>query len=770
MIKLRLALISIGLFLMSSYAVAATFVINQIKVKGLQRVSKATVLHYLPVNQGESFNTANSNKLLQSLYKTDFFSNVTLYRDNNNLVIKVQERPTISEIDITGNKQIPQDKLKDALNKLGLQKGRFLNHATLEEVKQALQNEYYAMGRYNVRITITQTKEPRNRVAIGIQVSEGAVTKVAGIKILGNNTFSEEDLLDGLHLSTPGLTTFFTRRDEYSEDKLHQSQQDILNYYLDRGYIQAKIDSTQVTMTPDRKQVYIVIKITEGAKFTISGYQLNGKLLNQREQLLSVVKFKKGDTFSRQNILNATRSMTLLLGDLGYAFAQVNPKPSIDAKNKTVFIDFDVQPGNKYYIRNITFEGNDDTSQIALRKQLYQMEGGLYSTQKIHDSIFELQQDSYLAPNPPPQITPVKVAGTNNMLDLDVKLAERLSAQFQLSLGYSEAYGFMVSTGITQSNFMGSGKTVGFNISLSSYQKNFSVTYNNPYYTPDGVSRSISVFGSTTSSDQLSVAEYNTDSYGANVNYGFPLSVHSSLNLGYGFSRTILKQGGTSSNIVDDFLEKYGNVFDQLLLTAGWSYRTTDRPILPTKGDNQSIDLTVSTPIDKNKLLYYKLTYTNDWYQPLNKYFILHAHGVVGYGNGYGGFDNLPFFQNYYAGGLGVPGINRAYYPFSLGPRDNNNNPIGGNLLVGGHLSLILPDFYNAPTVRTSVFVDGGNVFNTHVVGENFSPNQFRYSYGLQVEWWTPLNLPLIFSFAEPINNRPGDNLDAFQFTIGTMY
>lgn len=777
--NLRCTLLFLCLFLAASWVSAASFNANKIEIDGLQRISRATVLHYLPIEQGDKIDATVTNKIIENLFKTNFFTTINVYQAGNTLVIKLKERPTISDINITGNKQVPQDKLKAAMTKLGLQKGRFLNHATLAQVKQALQNQYYAMGRYNVKIDVTQTAQPRNRVAIGIAVSEGAVVKVEGIKILGNRVFSDAQLTDNLHLSTPSFTSFFTRKDEYSADKLQQSEQDIQNYYYDRGYLQAKIDSAQVTLTPDRKRVYIVIKVTEGPQFRFSGYRLSGKVGQYGKSLRSMVELKKGDVFSRQKIINSTQIMNKYLGSRGYAFAKVNPQPKVDVKTRTAFVTYDVQPGRKYYIRNIHFIGNDSTSQLALRKQLYQMESGLYSTQKIHDSIFNLRQDSYLNQQPPPSITPVRVPDSNDQLDLDIKLAERLSAQFQLSLGYSEAYGFMVSTGITQSNFMGTGKTVGFNVSMSSYQKNLSVTYTNPYYTPDGVSRSISFFGNKTSSDQLSVAEYNTDSFGANVSYGFPLSVYSSLNLGYGLTRTELKRGGTKSNYVDSFINKHQSMFDQLLLTAGWSRNTTNRPILPTDGTMQSLNLTLSAPVDKKKLLYYKLTYTNDWYQPLNKYFILHTHGIVGYGDGYGSFDALPFFQNYYAGGLGVPGINRAYNPFSLGPRDSAGNPVGGNLLVDGHVSLILPDFFHTPSVRTSVFFDGGNVFNTshslYALNTNpdsnkFRPNQLRYSYGFQVQWWTPLNLPLIFSFAEPVNNRQGDQLDAFQFTIGTMY
>jgi outer membrane protein insertion porin family len=752
------------------------FLVKKIQVNGLQRVSRETLLHYMGVSVGRRFNYANSSKILSTLYSTDFFANIKFLRDGQTLIVNVSERPTISAVNITGNKQIPQDKLNTALEKLGLTKGRFLSHAVLSEVNQALSNQYYAMGRYNVRIAVTQEAQPRNRVAVNIAVSEGAVAKVAGIKILGNHVYDSKTLINQLALSMPSFTTFFTSKDEYSADKLQQSEQSLTNYYMDRGYIRARIDSTSVSITPDRKHVYLVFKLVEGQQYHVSGFSFEGNLAGSASALQKSVSLQKGQIFSRQVVMNDNKTMTNILGNKGYAFAQINPQPKIDDKNNSVFLNFNVTPGRKYYIRDIDFSGNSTTSQIALRKQMYQLEGSLYSTQQVYDSMYNFQQDTYLSQQPPPQINPAKVPGTNDLLDLDVKLAERLSAQFQLSIGYSEAYGFLLSTGISQSNFMGTGKTAGFSVSVSGYQKSFSFNYTNPYFTPDGVSRTISLFGSQTSSDQLSVAEYNTDAFGFNVGYGFPLSVYSSLNLGYGLTRTILRDGDRTSNIINNFIGDHGTRFDQLMLTAGWSRRTLDRPILPTKGTQQSLNFTLSAPVDTNKLEYLKVDYTHDWYQPMSRYFILHTHGIFGFGTGYGSLSELPFFQNYYAGGLGVQGINRSYTAFSLGPTDSTGNQVGGNLLTDGHVSMIFPRLFHSQTVRPSVFVDAGNVFSTYGATHTNGPdNKFRlrnirYSVGAQVEWWTPLNLPLIFSFAEPVNKKPGDQINNFQFTIGTMY
>ena len=760
--------------LFSSMAMAdvdhADFVVKKIRFVGLQRVSQVTALDYLPIKVGATFNSAKSTQFIQTFYNTGFFTNIDLAREGNLLIVTVTERPTISTIKITGNKSIPEDKLKDALKKLGLETGRFLNHATLEQVKQSLINQYYGTGRYNVKVDVEQTPESLNRIAINIQVSEGAIAKVASIKILGNTVFSEEELVDQLKLSTPSFLTFFTRKDEYSDDKLQQSEDALNAYYLDHGYIQYKLDAAQVAITPDRKEVYIVLRITEGPQFTFSGYKLTGNLLSYGAQLNKAVSFKAGQIFSRQEIIDANRTMVNVLGDNGYAFAKVEPKPEVNSEKRTVFINFSVEPGRRYYVRYIKFSGNAATSEIALRDQLYEMEGSQFYSGKIRDSVYTLQQNTYLDQTQPPQVTPEKVEGNNNQVDLDLKIAEKLSAELSFQLGYSQAYGFMVGASVTQHNFMGTGKTVGVNVNTSGYSKQFSFNYVDPHYTPEGVSRSISVYGQMNSTDMLKVISYNTNSFGTTISYGFPLSLYSSLNLGYGLQHTDLSVGGNPTTEVTNFTNAYGKTYDQLLLTAGWFRRTYDVPMFPHRGTKNEIDLTLSAPVDKHPLQYYQMSYENTWYQPLNDYFIFTTHGIVSYGERYGYMKQYPFFQNYYAGGLGVSGQNRAFSPFSLGPTSDSGQPLGGNLLVSGSVGMVVPNFFNTPTVRTIVFLDGGNVFDTHYHGWAFSTGALRYSYGTQLEWYTPLGAPLVFSLALPIRSKPNDSLQLFQFSITTAF
>jgi outer membrane protein insertion porin family len=762
----------VSLFLLTTASVYAdSFILNNIQFEGLERISPETAASYVPAKTGDTIDSAKSVFIIKALYSTDFFKNVDLYRQGNNLLIKVQERQTISAVTITGNKNIPTDKLTDAFANLGLKQGDFLDHAVLEQVDQALLNQYYSTGRYNVKVNIEQVDEPRNRADININISEGRIAHVESIKILGNKDFPESELLNQLALSKPSILTFFNRDDEYSDDKMQQSENNLRNFYLDNGYLDVRIDSNEVALAPDREHVYITLHVIEGPQFSISGFDMTGQFAGQEPALLDLITLGKGEIFSRDVVLNIASKMTNLLGNYGYAFALITPQPEINEQNHTVFIHFNVAPGNRYYIRNINFTGNESTSETALRNQLYQMEGGLYSNQNIQNSLFNLRNDSYLGQDQPATVTPQKVPGSDDLVDLETAVSERLSAQLSFSVGYSEVYGPLLSAGVSQANFMGSGKTVGLNISTSEYQSSVSASYTNPYYTPDGVSRTVSLFGSQTNASELSLVQYTNSSYGANVSYGFPLSVYSSLNLGYGISHTELTEGGVASSTVQNFIDQYGTSFEQLTLTAGWSNRTTDRAVLPTTGVVQSLTGTVSVPISNHPLQYYTLAYQNNFYVPLAYNFILMTYATAGYGNGYGGMPQLPFFDNFYAGGIGVQGINRAYAPYSLGQLDPvTGNPLGGNLLLDASLGLALPNFTGVDTIRTSVFLDGGNVFDTYNGQPPFDLQQIRYSYGAQIEWWTPLGVPLIFSLAFPINNQPGDNLEPFQFTLGSAF
>ncbi len=758
----------------SSAFADSSFVVKAIQVNGLQRISEPTALAYLPIKVGDKYNPNEDNQILNALFATGFFTDASLSREHDTLIVTVTERPTIVSVDVEGNKDIPKDKLSDALKNLGLAQGQIFNSATFTQVKQALAEQYYAMGRYNATVTGEATPESRNRVAITIDVSEGLIAQVKQITIVGNHAVNELVLLDQLPMSAPNILTFFNGKDQYGKDKLDKSIQALQDYYLNNGYINMHVDSTEVTMTPDKKYVYIVIHLTEGKQYKFAGFKLTGDFVVPESVLSALVPIKPGEVFSRQMVIDSGKAITDRLGDDAYAFAKANPIPTVDDSKQTVFITYDIDPGNKYYVRRIIYSGNTGTSNIALRNWFHQFEDSLYSTDEINTSVGNLQrQSSYLKPDQI-TVTPVPVDGTTNKVDLAVKVAEQLSAQLNFNVGYSQAFGFLVGAGITQNNFLGTGKTVGINFTSSSYQSIYSINYFDPFFTPDGISRSVQLYYQTVNPGAVNAANYNTSAYGLSDTLGFPLTNYQTFNLGYGLKHTNLIIGAGPSQQIQDFTNQFGNQFNQILVNAGWDYNTTDRFRLPTTGTHQSVNVSVSLPIGGQNLSYYTTSYTNRFYQPLSNGYILTTYGVAGYGNGYGTFNSLPFFENYFAGGLGTLGQDRAYEPNTLGPLDSNAQPIGGNLLLDGNIALIFPTALVQYNVRTSIFFDAGNVFNTYSASppgaNNFSTNNLAYSVGTQLEWWTPLGMPLIFSLALPVGTQPNAQTNLFQFSIGGTF
>lgn len=747
---------------------ARAFVVRNIRFVGLQRIASSTAVSYLPIRPNQELLPGDSNRVINRLYETGFFDDVKLGRDGNTLVISVRERPTFSNVTVVGNKDIPKKKLDEALGKLGLERGQVLNRSTLSEAVTALREQYYATGRYNATVEAQTTEQSRNRVDLVIKVSEGRIAKIRGVHIVGNRVFDEHTLLEQLPIKGPSLFSFITGSDQYAQQKLEMAKHALESYYMNNGYIMMKVDSTQVSLTPDRESVNIIFSITEGPKFRFGKPQLSGNLIVPAKQLQALVPFKPGETFSRAKVIQANQAIGNELGNYGYAFARVDVVPNVDMKNRLVDIDFKVEPGNKYYVRHIHFVGNPDTSNIALRNSLLQFEGGLYSSAKFNGSLRNLRQLPYLKQQEM-SAKPRKVQGSDDKVDVDVKVAEQLSAQLNFSVGYSQSFGFLAGISFNQQNFMGTGKTVGASIQRSAYQTSYSINYTNPFFTASGISHSMSVFYQNTTPSDVNLTDYTTDVLGFTDSYGFPISNFQRFNLGYGYQNVSLKIGTPSAEI-SKFVNKHGSRFNQLLVTGGWNLNTTDRAIFPTKGFRENLGLVLSLPIGGSSLDYYTGTYQHRAYFPLGGGFVLSNYAVVGYGNGYGSFNSLPFFQNFYAGGLGVTGSNRAFSPNTLGPRDSRGNPLGGDLLISGSVGLVYPI---TEKVRAELFFDTGNVFNvneaaTTSVKPKFS--NFRHSVGIQVDWWTPLGMPLTFSLAKPLRKKTGDDTQLFQFSIGGTF
>ncbi len=750
-------------FLIAAAYANTNFVIQSIQIRGLQGISKNTVLNYIHVKPGEKLDQKKSDRLIEDLYKTEFFDNVRLGRVGDRLVISVVQRPIISKISISGNKAIKTKQLKKVLTKLGFTEGQVFNPSLLAKIKGSLSEEYFTLGKYNARINVKQTKKSRNRVAISIHISEGLISKIRQIKIIGNNVFSEHTLLKEFQLTTPGLFTWYTHDDQYTQEKLNTDLESLRSYYLDKGYLKFNVKSSQVSITPDRQAIYIIIRITEGSQYTVSGYNVSGRLMLPKQKLLDLIDTKKGQVFSRKSLVAAEKKITDALGAKGYANANVKVNPRLNEKNKTVSLNFQIIPGQRVYIRHITFSGNFRTNDTTLRRENTLYEGGLFSTNKVQDSKRSLLLLPYLSKV---NVTTTPVAGSPNKVDLNYNVTEVPSAEIQAGVGYSTLERLMFNAGITQKNFLGTGSSLGLNFMTSAISTNVSLDYYNPYYTASGIGRDISVYATRYDASKANITDYTTNDYGTAINYSIPFTKNSSFQIGGGYDNTALFLGNTPTSEQTKFIKAHGRHFYQFNFNLGWNYMGFDRALFPTSGASHSISLMTSVPFSKNSLEYYKAGYKGIYFHPLFGSFIGKLRGDINYGNGYGKYGgSLPFFKNYFVGGIGSV---RGFEDNTIGRQDSNGYAYGGNFELDGSAGIVLPSFIS-DTVRTTVFVDAGNVYQTDSSVRHYGIklNELRYSAGIEVDWRSPIAL-LNFSLAAPIHKRRGDDTNFFQFNIGS--
>lgn len=760
--RLLFSIFTFFLLITAAYA-NVNFTVQSIQIRGLEGISRTTVLSYLHIQPGEILTQRKSDQVIKDLYKTEFFDNVRLGRIGNTLVITVAQRPIISKISISGNKEIKTDQLKKVLNQLGFTEGQVFNPSLLDKIKGSLAEEYFTLGKYNAKVNVKQTKLSRNRIAISITISEGLISKIQQIKIIGNNIFSERTLLKQLTLTTPGLFTWYTHNDQYTTEKLNADLESLRSFYLDRGYLKFNINSSQVSVSPDRQGVYIIIRITEGSQYTISGYTVSGNLILPKQKLLSMIDIKQGQIFSRKSVMAINQKIIDALGERGYANADVNVQPQLNDKNKTVNLNFRIIPGSRVYIRHITFSGNYRTNDATLRRENPLFEGGLFSTNKVQDSKRALLLLPYLSNV---TVTTTPVAGSPNKVDLNYNVTEVPSAEIQAGVGYSTLERLMFNAGISQKNLLGTGNTLGLNFSTSAISSSINLDYYNPYYTMSGIGRDISAYASRFDASKANITDYATNDYGTAVNYNIPFTKNNSFQIGGGYDNDQLNVNSTPSAQQTKFIKAHGRHFYQFTFNLGWTYMGFDRSLFPTQGVSHSVQLMTTIPFSTNSLEYYKAGYNLNYYHPLIKSFLANIKADVNYGNGYGRYGgSLPFFKNYYAGGMGSV---RGFETNELGPKDSNNDAFGGNFETDGSFGIVLPSFIS-DTVRTTLFVDAGNVYQT---GSGLSHhgiylNELRYSTGVEVDWRSPIAL-LNFSLATPIHKRSGDKSEVFQFTIGS--
>ena len=737
------------------------FTIRDIRVEGVQRTEAGTVFTYLPVKVGDRLDDDRAAAAIKALYATGFYSDVRLESDGDVLIVSVQERPAIAQIDIEGAKEFTKDNLKDGLRQAGISESKIYDKSLLDRAEKELKRQYTSRGFYGAKVATTVTPLERNRVSLRFDIEEGAVTKIADINIIGAKDFTERQLLREMKLTTPGWFTWFTKDDQYSKQQLTADLESLRSFYLNRGYLEFNIDSTQVSITPDRERIFITVAITEGPVYRMGEVKYAGELIATEEELRRLANLKQGDVFSREKIVGATKKISDRLGNDGYSFANVNPVPDLDREKRIAGFTFFVDPGRRVYVRRINIVGNAKTRDEVVRRELRQLESSWYSLEKIARSRERLQRTGYFSEV---NIETPAVPGTSDQVDINVTVTERNTGTLNFGLGYSEAENLTIAASVSQANILGTGNALAFQINSGSINKIYSFTYVNPYWTADGISRGFDFFRRDVDTSDLDVAQYNTYSTGAGVRFGIPVTEYDTVNLGMTAERTKLEiDPAIAPQRYKDFIEEFGERSDTLRTNLSFARDTRDSFTWPTYGWLNEISLELGIP--PGDLTYYRATYQSQWFYTFDRlpWLTLMLNGEVGYADGYKG-KALPFFKNFYAGGVGSV---RGFETATLGPRDSNGDILGGDRRVVGNVELLFPmPGYKERNVRLAGFFDVGNVWGPD---EKVKAGDLRMGAGLAVSWDSPVG-PLRFSFGAPIRRKDGDKIERFQFQLGKIF
>ena len=766
----------IVLFLMTStVSYADDFQVSDIRIEGLQRVSAGTVFAALPISVGDTADDTTVREATRSLFRTGYFADVIMARENGILVIGLVERPAVTEINIEGNKAIETDQLMDALRDNGLAEGQIFRQVILEGMSQELQRQYVSQGRYGALVQ-TEVKElPRNRVAVNIDIDEGDVAKIRHINIVGNSNFAEPTLLEQFEQNRTGWLSWITSDDKYSREKLSGDLETLESWYLDRGYLKFQVLSTQVSVSPDKESVFITINVDEGDVYTISGIDLAGDIIIPEIQARALVLLREGVIFSQALMTASSDYITRRLGNEGYTFAEVEGYPEIDEDTKTATVTFLVKPGMRAYVRRIEFRGNTKTADSVLRREMRQMEGGSANNALIEMSKVRLERVGFFKEV---SVENIPVAGTNDQIDVVYTVEEQPSGSVGANLGYSQGYGLQLGANLTENNFFGTGKQVGVGINKSAYQSSLNFSYSEPYFTVDGVSAGYSIYLRETDYSKLRLQPFSQNTKGASVTWSYPVSEVQRIGFGFTFEELELDLGDyTSSPVIEDFVAANGDWFRSLNFNINWVKSTLNRGIFATRGTSQRLGIDLAMP--GSGLEFFKLTYKATHLRGLTRDFTLKLKADLGYGESFGDTSQMPFFKNFYAGGLGSV---RGYEKYSLGPQNSLSQgysrarPVGGNvqIVLGAEVIFPLPFVKDQRSVQSAIFFDAGNVFNTKcgdLEVNCYSPEEgeLRYSVGLGATWLSGFG-PITFSIAKPLNSNEADQTEVFQFSLGNQF
>ncbi len=758
-------------------ASAQEFVVRDIRVEGVQRTEAGTVFSYLPIRVGDRFDPERGTQAIRALYASGLFKDVRLEVDGDVLVVIVDERPAIAAIDLTGVTEFEKDQVIKSLRDVGLAEGRIFDRSLLDRAEQELRRQYLSRGLYGVEVKTTVTPIERNRVNVSIAAVEGEISRIRSIAFTGNTVFSDGVLRSQMELSTPNWLSWYTKRDQYSRQKLSADLESVRSYYLNRGYLDFKIDSVQVSISPDKRDIFVSINVSEGERYNISGIKLTGELLGLDEELQPLIDVKPGEVFSAERVNAVAKRITDRMSTLGYAFATANPNPEPDREKRQVAFTIVVDPGRRVYVRRVNIAGNNRTRDEVIRREVRQYESAWFDSDRVRlsrDRIDRLGFFESVAVDTP------AVPSAPDQVDVNVTVKERATGNIQIGAGYSSAEGLVLSGGIAQQNLFGSGNALSLEINTSKANRIIALSHTDPYVTTEGISRSLELFYRKSDLAELGLSSVGYSTLGGGVVFGVPFTEFDRVFFGLRYENTEIDLTPFSPLRYVEYVEQFGPESDSLALTTGWSRDDRDNLLVPTRGRYQRLFTEVGLPgLD---LQYYRLTYQFQQYFALFPRVTLAFNGEIGYGDGYSN-DPYPFFKNYYVGGIGSV---RGFETGSLGPRDIDDSPLGGNRRINFSFEAYVPIPGADRTLRALTFVDAGWVWGQEVRRDangvpiivNGRPqyengridlSDLRYSVGLGVAWISPLG-PLRLSYAYPLNTKPEDRIQRFQFQIGTGF
>jgi outer membrane protein insertion porin family len=733
------------------------FTVRDIRLVGVQRVEPGTVFGYLPVKVGERMDDSRASQSVRALYATGLFNDVRLEVEGEVLVVYLEERPSIASVEVSGNKDINSEQLLKALRELGLAESRIYDRSLLDRAEQELKRQYLARGKYAAKVTTTVTPLERNRVSVSMAIDEGEDARITQIRIVGNKAFTERTLLDQLQLTTPTWLSWYTKTDQYSREKLAGDMERLRSFYLNRGFLEFSIDSTQVSIDPDREGVYVTLNITEGERFTVSGFRFSGQTLGREAELDKLMLVREGDVFNGQRLNESTAAMTELFGTIGFAFANVNAIPEVDREKRTVFFNVTVDPGRRAYVRRINISGNARSRDEVVRRELRQFESAWYDTDKIRLSRERLTRLGYFTDV---RIDTAPVPDAPDQVDLNVNVTERSTGTFLIGVGFSSTDNLILTASINQQNFLGTGKSLGLNLNTGRTQQTIDLRTTDPYFTADGISRSFDMYSRRFNAFELGLGNYRTQTSGVGLRFGIPYTEVDRVSFGMVYERNSIDLLENPPSRFQEYVNAFGPTSWALLGQIGWLRDERDSPIRPTRGLFMAGNWEITLPV--GDLRYTRAQFDLQWYKPLTKDYTFGFYTSIARGWALDG-TIYPIFKNYYAGGIGSV---RGFEPASLGPRDNDGFPRGGQSKFVSSFEFLfpLPGAGNDQQVRLFTFLDVGNVF-----ADSIQFSDLRYSAGLGINWLSPLG-PLKLSFGYPIQLREGDRTQRFQFQIGTGF